>query len=71
MNIYDIRKEQWIEKLKLKIAGGAESYVSMKCKCESYVRLNPMCINLKFDFQCNKTRFAKSEDNASLATDGE
>ena len=43
MAIYHIGKELWMEKLKLKIADETESYVSMN-KCESYVRLNLMCV---------------------------
>ena len=43
MAIYDVGKEQRMQKLKLKIADETESYVSMN-KCESYVRLNLMCV---------------------------
>ena len=44
MAIYDVGKEQRMQKLKLKIAAGIESYVSVNRKCESYVRPNPLCV---------------------------
>ena len=77
MAIYDMGKEHWMAKLKLKILDASDSYLIWpNIMCESYGSLNLVCkfyvgLNIVTEFQHKSHGIPMSEDDRNVETEGQ
>ena len=77
MAIYNMEKEHWMAKLKLKIPDASDSYLIWpNIMCESYGSLNLVCkfyvgLNIVTEFQHKSHGIPMSEDDRNVETEGQ